>query len=70
MAKPDPGNGPKKPVEKLKLLSDETVSPTEFLTPPPRPIRFPKLRPREKTFIDLELRLAWAYLIAKLRKRV
>ena len=27
-----------------------------------RPIRFPELRPRGKTFIDLELRLTWAYL--------
>jgi hypothetical protein len=48
----------------LQKLSGEKASAMEVSTPPPRPIRFPKLRHRGKTFIDPEVRLTWAYLKA------
>lgn len=48
----------------LQKLSGEKASAMEVSTPAPRPIRFPKLRHRGKTFIDPEVRLTWAYLKA------
>jgi hypothetical protein len=62
MSAPDPDQDPKKPVKPGKPLPGKTASAMDFAATTPRPIRFPKLRPREKTFIDPELHLAWAYL--------
>jgi len=64
MTDPDSDKVPPKPVKPVTPVSDETASAMEVSTPLPRPIRFPKLRTRGKTFIDHEFHMIWDYLTA------
>ncbi len=62
MTEPDPDNDPQKLVKPATPLSDDPALAMGFTKHASRPIRFPKLRSREKTFIDPELYMTWTYL--------